>query len=58
MTTSTDLQMYYGKHIAFFIMLSSIAYLMLNVNQFAPFHRDGSLFLFMANNIAHGQTPY
>lgn len=31
---------------------------MYSVNQFAPVQRDGSHFLFMANNTAHGQNPY
>lgn len=40
------------------LIAACLAYFMYSMNQYAPVQRDGSHFLFMANNIAHGQNPY
>lgn len=46
-------------HFYLFTLISGcLAYFMFSMNQYAPVQRDGSHFLFMANNIAHGQNPY
>lgn len=46
-------------HFYVFVLISGcLAYFMFSMNQYAPVQRDGSHFLFMANNIAHGQNPY
>ena len=44
--------------LGFSILAALLAYFMYSINQFAPVQRDGSHFLFMANNIAQGQNPY
>lgn len=44
--------------VGFVCIASALAFFMYQINQFAPVQRDGSHFLFMANNIANGQSPY
>ncbi len=48
----------YARWLLFLLVLSASTMLFLSGNVHAPVQRDGSHFVFMANNIAHGQPPY
>lgn len=44
--------------LAWTVVFAALAAHRLSVNAFAPVQRDGAFFLFMAQNIAHGQPAY
>lgn len=55
MTLTEKKRIYFA---GFVCIASALAFFMYQINQLAPVQRDGSHFLFMANNIANGQSPY